>query len=546
MNVVLVVLMLAIAAAGYWGMMRSKEHTLTRTAVDSMVEHSERARVIALGMRRFEKDVFLSVGAQDKVAEYANKWREQNTRFDEQVSELESDIRAFSMNQEDMSALKSMRADADTYEAGFLDVVKRIERGEITSAQDGNAAAQPFKDAARRLEETAADLAGKYSRDITTKATEVNALVSRVARTMIITLAAALALMFVLTVSVTRSITSPLSSAVAVAQNMARGDLADTIDSSAGKDETGQLLSAMKETIRSLTRIVAEIQAGAAAMSSASSQVSASAQTLSQGTSEQAASVEETTSSLEEMSASITQNAENSRQMEQMAKKGARDAEESGQTVRESVQAMRTIAERISIIEDIASQTNLLALNAAIEAARAGEHGKGFAVVATEVRKLAERSQVAAKEISALASTSVSVAERSGALITELVPAIRKTTDLVQEVAAACTEQSGGVTQMNRAMGQIDQLTQRNASASEELSSTAEELASQAESFQQLIGFFRTSGNGGSTSFRTAAPGAAPRRSGPAAFPLHPSPARVETGHAAARTAESPADFQRF
>ncbi|MGB8930271.1 MAG: methyl-accepting chemotaxis protein, partial [Anaeromyxobacteraceae bacterium] len=200
---------------------------------------------------------------------------------------------------------------------------------------------------------------------------------------------------------------------------------------------------------------------------------------------------EETTSSLEEMSASITQNAENSRQTEQMANAGARNADESGRAVNETVGAMKSIADKISIIEEIAYQTNLLALNAAIEAARAGEHGRGFAVVATEVRKLAERAQKAAKEIGELAGTSVKVAEKSGELIAELVPAIRKTADLVQEVSAASQEQSAGVQQVSKAMSQVDQVTQRNASAAEELSSTAEEMSSQAEALLQVVGFFQ-------------------------------------------------------
>jgi methyl-accepting chemotaxis protein len=263
------------------------------------------------------------------------------------------------------------------------------------------------------------------------------------------------------------------------------------------RDEIGDVARAFNAFIDKLSQIVTEVSARANEVSSASAQVSSSAQVLSQGTSEQAASVEETTSSLEEMNASITQNTENSRQMEQMALKGAKDIEESGKAVAESVEAMKTIAEKITIIEEIAYQTNLLALNAAIEAARAGEHGRGFAVVATEVSKLAERSQAAAHEISALASSSVKVAERSGQLLWELVPTIRETAELVQEVATASREQGAGVTQVNKAMIQVDQVTQRNASAAEELSSTAEEMASQAESLWQLMRFFHTeTGNG--------------------------------------------------
>lgn len=174
--------------------------------------------------------------------------------------------------------------------------------------------------------------------------------------------------------------------------------------------------------------------------------------------------------------------------------KGAKDAEESGRAVIETVEAMKIIAEKTSIIEEIAYQTNLLALNAAIEAARAGEAGRGFAVVATEVRKLAERSQAAAQEIGGSAESSVKMAERAGGLLSELVPSIRKTSELVQEVAAASREQSSGVAQINKAMGQVDQVTQRNASAAEELSGTSEEMASQAGALQQLMVFFRVNG----------------------------------------------------
>src|SRR5262249_8121980 len=234
-----------------------------------------------------------------------------------------------------------------------------------------------------------------------------------------------------------------------------------------------------------------ELRGATGAIAAAAGQVASSSQTLSQGTSAQAASVEETTSSLEQMSASISQNADNSRQMEQIAVKGAGDADASGKTVIETMEAMRAIAEKISIIEEIAYQTNLLALNAAIEAARAGEHGRGFAVVASEVRRLAERSQAAAREIGGLAVSSVKVAERASELLANLLPSIRRTTDLVQEVAAASSEQSSSVAQINPARSQVAEVTQRNAWAAEELAATAEGMAAQTRALQQVVAFFR-------------------------------------------------------
>jgi methyl-accepting chemotaxis protein len=287
-----------------------------------------------------------------------------------------------------------------------------------------------------------------------------------------------------------RDITRSLKSVVSAAERLAAGDLLEPI-AVRRRDEIGQLEAAMAAMLERLADVIGEVRSGADGLAAASQQVSATAQVVSQGTSEQAASIEETSASLQQVSASITQNADGARRTEAMADAGARRAEESGSAVAESARAMRAIAERISIVEEMAYQTNLLALNAAIEAARAGEQGKGFAVVAGEVRKLAERAQGAAKDISALAGTSMGTADRSARLLADLVPDIRRTAGLVQDVAAASAEQSSGVSQVVKAIAVVDQVTQRNASASEELSSTAEELAAQAQALQEVVAFFR-------------------------------------------------------
>jgi methyl-accepting chemotaxis protein len=327
---------------------------------------------------------------------------------------------------------------------------------------------------------------------------------------------------------VIRRITRPLEQISAVATRVATGDLTTRLDYRS-EDEIGVLADAFRSMRDRLGQVIGEVRDGAAALSSAASQLSETSQSLSSRASEQAATFEEMTSRLEGMSESIVKNADNSRRVESIASKGAADAEKSSRAVAGTVEAMKQIASRISVIEEIAYQTNLLALNAAIEAARAGDHGKGFAVVASQVRKLAEGSQTAAKEISTVASDSVKIAEQSGALLQALVPSIDTTSHLVKDVAATSSEQSSGVGQLNKAMLGLNEVSQQNAAAAEELSSTAEEMAAQAESLLQLVGFFqvdtaeaqRGTRGGGTWGTRTLTPSLSRRERGYGGSELH-------------------------
>jgi methyl-accepting chemotaxis protein len=284
------------------------------------------------------------------------------------------------------------------------------------------------------------------------------------------------------------AMTKNLNATAAIANEIAHGNLTVEAKRLSDKDTLGMALERMVDKLR---QIVAEALTAAHNVSAGSQELSASAEQLSQGATEQASSAEEASSSMEEMAANVKQNAENANQTEKIAGQSAKDAEASGAAVGRAVEAMQTIAEKITIVQEIARQTDLLALNAAVEAARAGEHGKGFAVVASEVRKLAERSQAAAAEIGTLSGETVKVAQEAGTMLAKLVPDIKRTAELVEEITAACREQDVGSSQINQAIQQLDKVGQQNASASEQVSSTSEELASQAEQLQATIAYFR-------------------------------------------------------
>ncbi|MFL5019875.1 MAG: methyl-accepting chemotaxis protein [Rhizobium sp.] len=310
-------------------------------------------------------------------------------------------------------------------------------------------------------------------------------------RTMMVAVAAVALLVAAITAFwIASTISKGLSRANTVVREVSEGDLTKMADITS-RDEIGELLGNVNTMIERLRGVVADALSAADNVSSGSQELSASSEQVSQGATEQAASAEEASASMEQMAANIKQNADNAAQTEKIARQSAKDAEMSGEAVTRAVDAMRTIAQKIGIVQEIARQTDLLALNAAVEAARAGEHGKGFAVVASEVRKLAERSQSAAAEISAMSSDTVKAAADAGDMLGRLVPDIRKTAELVSEISAACREQDIGASQINEAIQQLDKVTQQNAGASEQMSATSEELASQAEELQTSIAFFK-------------------------------------------------------
>jgi methyl-accepting chemotaxis protein len=428
-----------------------------------------------------------------------------------------------------LRGLREMAGEAET-------IYARMNQLAMVDAREKQRVALGFLDEIIRINE---DVAGRAKADAAVQASRATML-----SVTFMVLGSALALLLGYILS--RSIIGPVMKGVELAKALSAGDLTANIDVHQ-KDEIGILADALRDMKDKLAQIVGDVQSATENVAAGSEELSASSESLSQGATEQAASIEEVSSSMEQMAANINQNAANAKETDTLATQASNDARSSGQAVAKTVDAMNSIAEKISIVEEIARQTNLLALNAAIEAARAGEHGKGFAVVAAEVRKLAERSGEAAAEISELSSSSVAVARKAGEMLNSLVPNIEKTAQLVQEIAAASNEQSTGASQINQAISQLDSVIQQNASASEEMASTSEELAGQAEQLQATMSFFRTDGKGSDRprSRQTVSRGRQPALPGPRA---------VADGGAKAR-ASKPAidldmgddqDFERF
>jgi len=527
----LVVLMFCLSGLAWWGVASISGTTLHILHGDAHIaEHSARARANVLGLRRFEKDVFLNIENSDKVSNYLKEWQDEHNSLHARLDDLEKAANFVDEGKEDRVRIRMMREKLTEYDNGFKKVIQQIRSGAIDTPAAANKAISAYKDPIHLLEKEAKDFATEGNRRMAEEEPHVREVTARTLWFVAIISVIVLALSVSVSYVISKSITLPLSEAVNVSDSLAEGNLNIDVEVKS-KDETGMLMASMQKMIASLKghAVIAEqvasgelkvnaailgehdtlgkslkqmieklgivardVKAAVDNVASGSQELASAAEQLSQGATEQASSTEEASSAVEQMNATIQQNAENSSQTEKMSWNAASDAQESGKSVSETVQAMKEIAEKISIIDEIAHQTNLLALNAAIEAARAGEHGKGFAVVASEVRKLAERSKAAASEIIHLSTTSMTIAEKTGVMLSRLVPNIQKTAELVQDINAASREQSAGAGQINDVIQQLSSVGQQNAGTAEEMSSTAQELAAQSEQLQASISFFKT------------------------------------------------------
>lgn len=418
-------------------------------------------------------------------------------KYDSQIKEHIELYKKTYLSDEDKKMFEKFVEDYNSYMSLSEKLFKNIEAGNVEEAV--LLVNTTMKEVGFEVNQEGTELM-EYNRNAGKETAENNTMVANAASSLmiaIITISMILAVLIGIVIS--RSITLPLAKGVEYADKLANGDLTARLDVNQA-DEVGRLADALRTMTDRLREIIQNIVSGADNIAAASMQMSSTSQQMSQGATEQASSAEEVSSSMEEMASNIQQNTDNAQQTEKISIAASGNISEVSRTSEESLTSIKTIAEKIGIISEIARQTNILALNAAIEAARAGEHGKGFAVVAAEVRKLAENSQKAAVEIDTLAKTTVNVTETAVKQMNMIVPEIQKTSKLVQEIAAASNEQNSGADQVNNAIQQLNQVIQQNAAASEEMATSSEELSSQAEQLKQVVAFFKIDDTGKSHS----------------------------------------------
>jgi methyl-accepting chemotaxis protein len=469
----------------------------------SRIQRSERVRSLVLDIIRFQKNLLLSDSAseQKEILKQLDSLQEQaNTGLKELERLLESE-EGRDLYREVSEAWTSFLDAADNIEA----LIKEGKHAGALTVSNTTA-----KEAEKSISDAVSSFIEQNNKELASekKASDQNYGTTRLVILLaaIVSISIGILVAWLITSKVKNQVGGEPDAIEAIAHRVAAGDLRNQVlTQEATRKKISGIYASLMEMSTALTEIVREVSGAAENVSAGSEELSQTAQELSQGSSEQAASTEELASSVEQISAMVRQNSENAQQTNTIAQKAAQDAKVGGEAMDESVAAMEKIAEKSSVIDELARSTNMLALNAAIEAARVGEEGRGFAVVAAEVRKLAQRSQDAANDIAATTETGFNAAKKAGELIRKLVPDILKTAELVQEIAAASEEQNDGIDQVNQAIEQLNQVVQQNASASEESASSAEELAAQAERLQEAIGFFKISEGKKTTAIRPVA-----------------------------------------
>ncbi len=403
-----------------------------------------------------------------------------------EINEIYPQLRRLTTDDLGLQQIDNNKTAADAYKEAMLNLVSNWKALQETNMQR--------MEIANQMQEQAQIVADAGITHTVKIANSAYKSLSGSSYVMIFGLLIAIIVGFSFALYISKLITAPILKGVTFAKQLSEGDLTATVDVNQ-KDEIGELAVALRFMTNKMKEVLTFVHVTTVNISTASTEMSASAQQVSQGANELASSTEEISSSIEQMSANIQQNTENAQQSASIANQLSENVGKVNQASKESVESIREIAGKITIISEIAFQTNILALNAAVEAARAGEHGKGFAVVAAEVRKLAERSRSAATEIEKLSKTSVAVSEQASQLMSQIIPEIQKTVRLVQEITAASIEQNTGTQQISNAIQQLNQVTQQNAAAAEEMATSSEELASQSEQLLETISFFKTGEN---------------------------------------------------
>ncbi|MEM7106618.1 MAG: methyl-accepting chemotaxis protein [Bacteroidota bacterium] len=453
------------------------------------IKNSQRAAELIQLITKREKDFLLEKKLNEKQAYL----KEISDRTDDMMAAIEA-VRGIS-DERGIQILQEFNNNWTDYQRAF----DKIKAAGLVNTDSSNLIASNLsvteaRSAAMKSIRTLSQLVTKNTNALEQAKEDANQRSAQAATNMLILLFVSILISVAVSLWIIRSVMSSIQSAREVVSAVSDGDLTIEIRNTSN-DEIGDLLDMMGKMVNKLKEVMSFVSSSSDNIATASIQMSSTSQSMSQGSQQQAASAEQISSSMEEMVSNIQQNTDNAQQTEKIALKASDDMQEGSQSVITTVESMKKIADKISIIEEIARQTNLLALNAAVEAARAGDHGKGFAVVATEVRKLAERSQLAASEINELSSSSVSIADKSGKLLEQIVPNIQSTAKLVQEIAASSIEQNSGAGQVNSAIQQFNQVIQQNAAGAEEMAASSDELSSQAENLREAIGFFNIGNN---------------------------------------------------